>query len=86
MVAHARATYPNECCGAMMGSDGRRAEARARWPCRWKTRTAGPQGERYELRPEDLLEADREARAARWTWSASFIRIPTATRTSPRRI
>jgi len=26
MVAHARATYPNECCGAMLGSieDGRK--------------------------------------------------------------
>jgi proteasome lid subunit RPN8/RPN11 len=61
MVAHARASYPNECCGAMLGTSGDG----------WKGVTAavalenahqGPQGSRYELRPEDLLAAEREAR------------------------
>jgi hypothetical protein len=62
MVAHAEQTYPKECCGAMLGhSDGERktvTEAVA-----LANAFAGEQGARYELRPEDLLEADRQARA-----------------------
>jgi proteasome lid subunit RPN8/RPN11 len=62
MVSHAKATYPNECCGAMLGSydDGDRkivAEAMA-----LENSFAGPQAQRYELRPEDLLKAERAAR------------------------
>ncbi len=62
MVEHARATYPNECCGAMLGSvsDGQKRVVEA-MPL--ENAAAGPQRERYELRPEDLLKADREARA-----------------------
>ncbi|MGO9096371.1 MAG: M67 family metallopeptidase [Bryobacteraceae bacterium] len=61
MLAHARASYPDECCGAMLG---RVVEAS-------KLVTAvlalenvfpGPRRERYQLRPEDLPEAEREAR------------------------
>jgi proteasome lid subunit RPN8/RPN11 len=61
MLAHARTAYPSECCGAMLG----RAEAGS------KVVTAalplenafqGPRGNRYELRPEDLLAAGHEAR------------------------
>ena len=61
MVEHARATYPNECCGAMLGSvsDGQKRVVEA-MPL--ENAAAGPQRERYELRPEDLLKADREAR------------------------
>ena len=63
MVAHAEASYPNECCGAMLGtSDGdvknvALAEA-------LENAYAGAQGARYELRPEDLLAADKKARSA----------------------
>jgi proteasome lid subunit RPN8/RPN11 len=62
MLRHAEQTYPNECCGAMLG----RMEAEK------KTVTdavplvnsyAGEQGARYELRPEDLLEAEKAARS-----------------------
>ena len=62
MVEHARATYPNECCGAMLGSvsDGQKRVVEA-MPL--ENAAAGPQRERYELRPEDLLKADREARS-----------------------
>lgn len=61
MVAHARATYPNECCGAMLGRiDGDRKEVLA--AMRLANASAGSQRERYELRPEDLLAADKEAR------------------------
>jgi len=61
MVAHAEATFPNECCGAMLGEiDGdvktvREAVALA-------NAYEGSQAARYQLRPEDLLQADREAR------------------------
>lgn len=61
MVSHARETYPNECCGAMLGSvDGDRKivlEA-----MRLENAFEGAQAARYELRPEDLLAADRAAR------------------------
>jgi proteasome lid subunit RPN8/RPN11 len=61
MVAHARATYPNECCGAMLGRvDG--AEKEVLVAMRLENSSAGSQAARYELRPEDLLAADKEAR------------------------
>ncbi|HKW98309.1 MAG TPA: M67 family metallopeptidase [Bryobacteraceae bacterium] len=61
MVEHARATYPNECCGAMLGTieDGHK---RVRLSMPLENAAAGPHHSRYELRPEDLLHADREAR------------------------
>ena len=61
MVRHAEATYPNECCGAMLGliENGRKRVTAA---IALENAHAGPQSARYELRPEDLLEADRQAR------------------------
>jgi proteasome lid subunit RPN8/RPN11 len=61
MVEHARSTYPNECCGAMLGRvDGEEKEVLA--AMRLENSSAGSQAARYELRPEDLLAADKEAR------------------------
>jgi proteasome lid subunit RPN8/RPN11 len=61
MVAHARRTYPNECCGAMLGStDGEQKTVRVSLPL--KNAFEGAQAARYELRPEDLLAADKAAR------------------------
>jgi proteasome lid subunit RPN8/RPN11 len=62
MVAHARSTYPDECCGVMLGSidDGRKTVTTA---VELDNAFDGSQRERYELRPEDLLRAEREARA-----------------------
>ena len=61
MVAHARQTYPNECCGAMLGStDGERKDVRVALPL--QNAFEGAQAARYELRPEDLLAADKAAR------------------------
>ena len=61
MVAHARSIYPNECCGAMLGRvDG--AEKEVLVAMRLENSSAGSQAARYELRPEDLLAADKEAR------------------------
>jgi proteasome lid subunit RPN8/RPN11 len=61
MVAHARSTYPNECCGAMLGKiDGDQKDVQA--SMRLENSSAGSQRARYKLRQEDLLAADEEAR------------------------
>ena len=61
MVSHARQTYPNECCGAMLGEitdDGKHV----RVAIALQNAFQGAQATRYELRPEDLLAADKAAR------------------------
>jgi proteasome lid subunit RPN8/RPN11 len=62
MVLHAERIYPNECCGAMLGHllDGKKVVTEA---LPLENTWAGEQGERYQLRPEDLLLADKGARA-----------------------
>jgi proteasome lid subunit RPN8/RPN11 len=61
MVAHARATYPNECCGAMLGTiSGDEKTVRAAMEL--QNAFEGAQAARYELCPEDLLAADKAAR------------------------
>jgi proteasome lid subunit RPN8/RPN11 len=62
MVRHAEHNYPNECCGVMLGStvDGRKLVTSA-MPL--ENAFTGEQGAHYELRPEDLLTADKLARA-----------------------
>jgi len=62
MVAHAQASYPNECCGAMIGTAGN-GEKVVRVALALENAFAGEQRQRYELRPQDLLAADRQARA-----------------------
>src|SRR5215471_4992545 len=64
MVAHARRTYPNECCGAMLGvidGDSKKVSV----ALALENAFEGAQAARYELRPEDLLAADRAARERR---------------------
>jgi proteasome lid subunit RPN8/RPN11 len=61
MVAHAQASYPDECCGAMLGTtDGETKIVIDSIALR--NAFEGAQGARYELRPEDLLAADKAAR------------------------
>src|SRR4051812_8870167 len=61
MVDHAKATYPNECCGAMLGSvDGDTKTVRVSVVL--ENAFTGEQNARYELKQEDLLKADAEAR------------------------
>ena len=61
MLLHAERTYPNECCGAMLGhtQGGTKMVTEA---IALENAYAGEQGERYELRPEDLRNADIAAR------------------------
>jgi proteasome lid subunit RPN8/RPN11 len=62
MVSHAESTFPNECCGVMLGKNtenGKRVSRAMPVENIYK----GAQEDRYEIRPEDLLKADRAARA-----------------------
>jgi proteasome lid subunit RPN8/RPN11 len=62
MTRHAEAAFPNECCGALLGTaDGGSKVVHEAVPL--ENVYAGQQATRYELRPEDLLAADRAARA-----------------------
>ena len=62
MVAHAESTFPNECCGVMVGQNRRRREDRHP-AVALENAYKGEQEDRYEMRPEDLLAADKSARA-----------------------
>ncbi len=61
MVSHARETYPNECCGAMLGANNGEGKI-VREAIRLENSFEGPQAARSELRPQDLLAADKAAR------------------------
>ena len=55
--AHGRETFPHECCGAMLGKDGRVHEA-------WKlpnTTEEGPR-RRFLVRPDDYRHAETRGR------------------------
>lgn len=61
MVNHAQAVYPNECCGAMLGTiDGDTKTVTI--AMQLDNAAQGSQQAYYELRPEDLLRADKAAR------------------------
>jgi proteasome lid subunit RPN8/RPN11 len=61
MLAHAQKTYPNECCGAMLGTvDGSSKTVQEAVPL--ENSFTGEQGARYEIRPQDLMAAEAAAR------------------------
>jgi proteasome lid subunit RPN8/RPN11 len=62
MIDHARAEYPNEMCGVIIGD---RPAAEGGLPLRWipaRNRAASPL--RYEIHPDDLLRLTLETEAA----------------------
>jgi proteasome lid subunit RPN8/RPN11 len=61
ILAHAGRTYPEECCGAMLGrhDSGGKCVTRA---VPLENAYGGPKTNRYELRPENLLETEKLAR------------------------
>ena len=68
MVEHACSTYPIVCCGVMLGTTMTAAQPDAS-PAKEIVRAIplenvyeGGQADRYEIRPTDLLRAEREAR------------------------
>jgi proteasome lid subunit RPN8/RPN11 len=60
MVAHGRQTYPNECCGAMLG-DVENGEKIVRFAMPLRNSFTGSQATFYELSKDDFLAADKEA-------------------------
>jgi proteasome lid subunit RPN8/RPN11 len=62
MLEQARTAYPEECCGAMLGrAEGAVKTVAATLPL--ENVFAGSRRTRYEVRPGDLLSAQREARS-----------------------
>jgi proteasome lid subunit RPN8/RPN11 len=61
IVTHARQTYPNECCGALLGAH-ENGQKLVRVAIPMENVSKGQQRSRYELLPEDLLRADQQAR------------------------
>ena len=61
MVGHARAIYPNECVGVMLGSSANGAKVVSE-ALRMENVHDGPQAERYTLDQKALLAADAQAR------------------------
>ena len=61
MVEHAEATYPNECVGAMLGTTDTNGKIVER-AIPLVNSFDGARVARYELRNDDLLAADQEAR------------------------
>ena len=59
MIAHAREEAPNECCGVLLGSDGR-----VRRFIRCTNAEHSPF--RYSVAPRELLDIDRQARENDW--------------------
>jgi proteasome lid subunit RPN8/RPN11 len=62
MVAHAQSTFPDECCGVMIGKIDDEAKS-VTAAVGLENAYKGKQEDRYEIRPEDLLAADKNARA-----------------------
>jgi proteasome lid subunit RPN8/RPN11 len=62
MIAHAQATFPDECCGVMIGSNDGSAK-HVTTAIALENAYKGKQEDRYEIRPEELLAADKNARA-----------------------
>ena len=61
MLAHAIATYPNECCGAMLGRRDTEAKSVTR-AIALENVFSGPHSTRYAVNPQELIETDRLAR------------------------
>jgi proteasome lid subunit RPN8/RPN11 len=82
MIDHARAEYPNEACGLIVGSAPAAEGGRPlRWtPCR--NRAASPY--RYEIDPDDLLRLTIETEEADESfWAIVHSHTHTAARPSP---
>jgi proteasome lid subunit RPN8/RPN11 len=61
MVLHAERTYPNECCGAMLGHTAGDIK-RVTEALPLENVFAGSQNQRYEVRTTDLMRAEKLAR------------------------
>jgi len=77
IVGHARAAYPNEACGVIVGSA---PAAEGGQPLRWEpVRNAAASPYRYEIHPDDLLRltlATEEAGEEFWAIVHSHVASP----------
>jgi proteasome lid subunit RPN8/RPN11 len=77
IVAYARAEYPNEMCGLIVGD---RPAAEGGSPIRWEpTRNKAASPYRYEIHPDDLLRltlATEDAEEVFWAIVHSHVRSP----------
>jgi len=55
--AHARSTYPEECCGLLIGMSGSRDIVDS---IKMRNAFTGPKHDRYHIDPLELFKADRE--------------------------
>lgn len=62
MLNHARAAYPAECCGVMAGIKEDDGSKRVTLALPLQNASGSPRERHYEIRPEDLLAAARQAR------------------------
>ena len=60
MLADAKAAYPNECCGVLLGKDKKVATARL-----MENINKDRANDRYEVNPKELLKIEKEASAGR---------------------
>ncbi len=61
MLDHARAAYPRECCGILLGTlDGESRTVTSAVPCR--NAYEGDQSDRFLIQTEDQLAAQKRAR------------------------
>lgn len=61
MVSHAERVYPNECCGVLLGHAGgerKNAVEAIALDNVWD----GPQRDHYQIKPQDLLRVEKQAR------------------------
>ncbi len=56
--AHARSTYPDECCGLLIANSGSKDVVDT---LKMRNAFSGPKHDRYHIDPLELFKADREA-------------------------
>jgi len=56
--AHAKSTYPEECCGLLIASSGSKDVVDS---VKMRNAFSGPKHDRYHIDPLELFKADREA-------------------------
>ena len=82
LIDHARAEYPNEMCGVIVGD---RAAADGGRPLRWEpTRNRAASPLRYEIHPDDLLRLTIETEnAGHEFWAIAHSHTHSPARPSP---
>ena len=81
---HGEETYPNECCGVLLGQMEEDGNVVIDAVPAENTRRDSAHN-RYHIAPQELIRIQQQARLMGWTLSASIIRILTILRSGRRR-